>query len=222
MEHIPAGPLKMSVRCVQELVTNRMIVQTRSRLNAQTVTEHILPPVKNAQHWLLRKELSNSKQRLAAHSLQPGSKLGRLLQQNRLQVHMQVLANNRADLVNRNLALSDENARLKEVINTLRQDNASLQQRLDGYEQRLQTLEKSMLGGTHADVAVSVPNTNTTSVGSAHNIGVHNTTSVESTHNTTPVGDAHNTTPVGEAHKLRLEGPHGLTDRAWRHSWPTC
>ena len=105
--------------------------------------------------------------------------------------YAQVLANNRADLVNRNLTLSDENARLKDVINTLRQDNASLQQRLDGYEQRLQTLEKSMLGGTQADIAVSVPNTNTTSVGSAHNIGVHNTTSVGSTHNTTPVGDAH-------------------------------
>ena len=115
--------------------------------------------------------------------------------------YAQVLANNRADLVNRNLAFSDENARLKEVINTLRQDNASLQQRLDGYEQRLQTLEKSMLGGTHADIAVSVLNTNTTSVRSAHNIGVHSTTYVGSTHNTTPVGDAHNTTPVGEAHK---------------------
>ena len=58
-----------------------------------------------------------------------------------------------------------------------------------------------MLGGTHDDIGVSVPNTNTTSVGSAHNIGVHNTTSVGSTHNTNPVGDAHNTTPVGEAHK---------------------
>ena len=122
--------------------------------------------------------------------------------------YARVLANNRADLVNRNLALSDENARLKEVINTLRQDNASLQQRLDGYEQRLQTLEKSMLGGTHADVADGVPNTNTTSVGSPHNIGVHNTTSVGSSHNTTPVGDAHNTTPVGEAHKLPVLKAH--------------
>ena len=136
--------------------------------------------------------------------------------------YAQVLANNRADLVNWNLALSDENARLKEVINTLRQDNASLQQRLHGYEQRIQTLEKSMLDGTHADIAVSFPNTNTTSVGSAHNIGVHNITYVGSTHNTTPVGDAHNTTPVGEAHKPRLEGPHGLTDRACRHCWPKC
>ena len=121
--------------------------------------------------------------------------------------YAQVLANNRADLVNRNLALSDENARLKEVINTLRQDNASLQPSLDDYQQRLQTLEKSMLGGIHADIAVSVPNTSTTSVGSAHNIGAHNTTYVGSTHNTAPVGDAHNTTPVGETHKPRLEGP---------------
>ena len=87
-EHVSAGPLKMCVRCVQELVTNRMIVQTRSLLNAQTVTGHILPPAKNAQHSLLREELSKSKHRLAVHSLQPGSKMGRLLQQNRQQIHM--------------------------------------------------------------------------------------------------------------------------------------
>ena len=65
-----------------------------------------------------------------------------------------------------------------------------------------------MLGGTHADIAVSVPNTNTTSVGSAHNIGVHNTTYVGSTHNTTPVGDDHNTTPVGEALKPPVSKAH--------------
>ena len=40
--------------------------------------------------------------------------------------YAQVLANSQADLVNPNLALSDENTRLREVIITLRQDNASL------------------------------------------------------------------------------------------------
>ena len=45
-------------------------------------------------------------------------------------------------------------------------------------------------------------------MGSPHNIGVHNTTSVGSSHNTTPVGDAHNTTPVGEAHKLPVLKAH--------------
>ena len=56
--------------------------------------------------------------------------------------YAQALANSQADLVNHNLALSDENARLREVITTLRQDNAYLKQRLDGYEQRLKTLEQ--------------------------------------------------------------------------------
>ena len=46
--------------------------------------------------------------------------------------YAQALANSQADLVNRNLALSDENARLREVITTLRQDNAYLKQRLNG------------------------------------------------------------------------------------------
>ena len=89
----------------------------------------------------------------------------------------QILANSQADLVNRNLALSDENARLREVITTLRQDNAYLKQRLDGYEQRLKTLEQTIVGGAHPDTPL---------------VGVQNTT---------PVGSAHNTTPVGEAHK---------------------
>ena len=48
--------------------------------------------------------------------------------------YAQVLAKNRADLVNRNLALSDENARLREVITTLRQHNASLKQRLNKWQ----------------------------------------------------------------------------------------
>ena len=96
--------------------------------------------------------------------------------------YAQVLANSQADLVNRNLALSDENARLREVITTLRQDNASLKQRLDGYEQRLRILEQTMVGGAHPDTPVGVQNT--TPVGSAH---------------ITPVGEAHNP-PVSKAH----------------------
>ena len=74
--------------------------------------------------------------------------------------YAQILANSQADLVNRNLALSDENARLREVITTLHQDNASLKQRLDVYEQRLRTLEQTMVGGAHPDTPfVGVQNT---------------------------------------------------------------
>ena len=98
--------------------------------------------------------------------------------------YAQVLANSQADLLNRNLALSDENARLREVISTLRQDNACLKQRLDGYEQRLKTLEQTMVGGAHPDTPL---------------VGVQNTTPVGSTHNTTPVGEAHKP-PVSKAH----------------------
>ena len=98
--------------------------------------------------------------------------------------YAQVLANSQADLVNRNLALSDENARLREVITTLHQDNASLKQRLDGYEQRLRTLEQTMVGGAHPD------------------------TPFDGVQNTTPVGSAHNTTPVGEAHKPPVSKAH--------------
>ena len=99
--------------------------------------------------------------------------------------YAQVTANSQANLVNRNLALSDENARLKEVINTLRQDNASLQQRLLSCEYRLQTLEKALMGGAHPDTSVD---------------GVKNTTAVGSAHNSTPVEDAHNPSTVGDAH----------------------
>ena len=99
--------------------------------------------------------------------------------------YAQVTANSQANLVNRNLALSDENARLKEVINTLRQDNASLQQRLVSWEYRLQILEKALMGGAHPNSSVD---------------GVKNTTSVGSAHNSTPVGDAHNPSTVGDAH----------------------
>ena len=98
--------------------------------------------------------------------------------------YAQVLANSQADLVNHNLALSDESARLREVINTLRQDTASLKQRLNGYEQRLRTLEQTMVGGAHPDTSF---------------VGVQNTTSVGSSHNITPVGEAHKP-PVTKAH----------------------
>ena len=87
------------------------------------------------------------------------------------------------------------------AINTLRQDNASLQQRLESCEHRLQTLEKAMVDGAHRDTTVDgVQNTttedgvNNTSVGNAHN-----SISVGSAHNSTPVGDAHNPTSVGDA-----------------------
>ena len=102
--------------------------------------------------------------------------------------YAQVLANSQADLLNRNLALGDENARLREVISTLRQDNACLKQRLDGYEQRLKTLEQTMVGGAHPDTPL---------------VGVQNTTPVGNTHNTTPVGEAHN--PLSR----RPTWPHG-------------
>ena len=113
--------------------------------------------------------------------------------------YARVVAHSQADLINHNLALSEENARLREVIGTLRQDNASLQQRLDGYEQRLQTLEQSMVGGAHPDTPL---------------VGVPKNTSVGSAHNTTPVGDAHRP-PVSKVHMA-------FTDRFWRQSWSTC
>ena len=62
--------------CVQA-PTNRMIVRTKNLPNAQTATVHILPPAGNAKHSSLRKELSRSKWRVAAYSLQRESKQGR-------------------------------------------------------------------------------------------------------------------------------------------------
>ena len=56
--------------------------------------------------------------------------------------YAQVIDNSQVNLVNRNLALSNENARLKEVLNTLHQDNTSLQQWLVSCEHRLQTIEE--------------------------------------------------------------------------------
>ena len=81
-------------------------------------------------------------------------------------------------LINRNLTLSDGNARLREVITTLCQDNTSLRQRLDGYEQRLKTLtlEQSMVCGAHPDILL---------------VGIQNTISLGRAHKTAPVGNAH-------------------------------
>ena len=98
-----------------------------------------------------------------------------------------------ADLVNCNLAFGDENARLNKVIITLRQANASLQQRLDGYEQRLHALEQSKVGGAHPDTPL---------------VGVENTRPVGSNHNTTLVRDAHSPTPVGDAHTCPVGDTH--------------
>ena len=51
----------------------------------------------------------------------------------------------------RNSYFSEENARLREIISTLRKDNASMQQRLDDYEKRLSNLKKSRVVDTHPD-----------------------------------------------------------------------
>ena len=103
--------------------------------------------------------------------------------------YAQVTANSQAKLINHNLALSDENNRLKEVINTLHQDDSL--QRLGSCEYRLQTLEKALMGDAHPDTSVD---------------GVQNTISVGSAHNSTPVGDAHNPSPVGDAPTTCLNG----------------
>ena len=113
--------------------------------------------------------------------------------------YARTVAINQADLLNRNLTLSEENVRLREIISTLRKDNASLQQRLDGYEKRLSNLEKSRVVDAHPDTSTDGVQTNTPSpVGSIHN--PNNTISVGSAHNPAPVGDAHKPANVGDAH----------------------
>ena len=126
------------------------------------------------------------------------------------------VAINQAELINRNPPLSEENARLREVINKLSQDNASLQQRLDGFGKRLSNLEKSRVGHAHHGTPRDGAQTITpTPVGSTHSPstvgyisalppdttdGVHNTTSVGSAHNANPVGDTHSH-PVSKANR---------------------
>ena len=97
--------------------------------------------------------------------------------------YARVLANNQADLINRNLALSEENARLREVISTLRQDNTSLQQKLEDYEKRLSNLEKSRMADDHLNTSRD---------------GDQTTTTVGSTHSPIAVGEAHGP-PVSKA-----------------------
>ena len=83
---------------------------------------HILPPVENAfitekralkiqveSHCTLRAAREQAGQTASAEEA--------------VNSYAQVLANSQADLVNHNLALNDENARLWEVITTRRQDN---------------------------------------------------------------------------------------------------
>ena len=109
----------------------------------------------------------------------------------------QVRAHSQAALVIRNLALSDENTRLKEVIIALRQTNAFLQQRLEGYEHRLHALEQSMVCGAHPDTPL---------------IGVQNTTHVGRAHNTIPLWEMPTTQPLWKM------STHALSHwPMWRH-----
>ena len=113
----------------------------------------IMPPVDNAQHLSLKKIALQIQ--AETHCILPVAReqTGQTVTtEPAANSFAQILARSQADLVNRNPALSDENARLKEVIIKLRQANASLQQRLDGYEHRLHTLEQSIVGGTRHDL----------------------------------------------------------------------
>ena len=125
------------------------------------------------------------------------------------------VAINQAELINHNLTLSEDNARLRDVINQLRLDNMSLQQRLENYGKRLSNLEKSSLDSAHQTITPS-------SLGSTHSPsteghssalppdttgGVHNTTSVGGAHTPTPVGDAHSH-PVSKANKASQTETH--------------
>ena len=180
-EHTPARPLKLA--------------QTKSLHHAQTAMVRILLPVKNAQHSLPKKELEIQCTISAARE-QAGNDAST---EEAANTYARVVANSQADLINRNLALSEENARLREVIGTLRQDKASLQQRLDGYEQRLQTLEQSMVGGAHPDTPL---------------VGV------QKKHICGKCLQHHR---CGRCPQTScLKGQHGLTDRLRRHSWSTC
>ena len=121
--------------------------------------------------------------------------------------YARTVAMNQADLINRNLTLSEENARLREVINKLRQDNASLQQRSDGFGKRLSNLEKSRMDdahqGTSRDGAQTIA---PTPVGSTHKPSTadHNSAlppdTTDGVHNTPSVGSAHKANPVGDTH----------------------
>ena len=103
--------------------------------------------------------------------------------------------------------LGEENARLREVINKLRQGNASPQQRLDGFGKRLSNLEKSRVDDAHQGTSIDLAQTITpTPVGSTHSPSTasHNSAVPPDTtgivHNTTSVGSAHDANPVGNTH----------------------
>ena len=142
----------MFAHCAQAQDTSKKLAQTKSLQHAQTAKGGILLPVKNAQHSLPKKRAlgiqAESHCTISVAREQAGHDAST---EEAAKSYARVVAHSQADLINRNLTLSEENARLREVIGTLRQDNASLQQRLDSYEQRLQTLEQSMLGGVHPD-----------------------------------------------------------------------
>ena len=152
------------------------------------------------------------------------------------------VAINQAELINRNLALSEENARLRDIINQLHQDNVSLQQRLESYGIWLSNLEKSSLDGAHLDTPKDgVQTTTSSSVRSTHSPsaaghssalpppdttgGVHNTTFVGSAHTTTPVGDAHSL-PVSKANRAfqteTQRGPNSLAKKPQTQGKKSC
>ena len=132
--------------------------------------------------------------------------------------YAQVTANSQANLVNRNLALSDENARLKEVINTLRQDNASLQQRLVSCEYRLQTFREGLDGWCP-------PRHLYRRCQKHHFCGKcpQPKHCGRCPHTPCLCGKCPQNHPCGRCPQTSCpKGPHGLTDRFWRHSWSTC
>ena len=116
--------------------------------------------------------------------------------------YTRTVAMNQADLINRNLTLSEENARLRVVISKLSQDNASLQQRLDGFGKRLSNLEKSSVDDVHQGTSRDGARTIApTPVGSTHKPSTadHNSALPPGVH-TTSVGSAHKANPVGDTH----------------------
>ena len=121
------------------------------------------------------------------------------------------MAINQAELINRNLALSEENARLRDIINQLRNleksslDDAHLHTPRDG----VQTTTSSSVGSTHSPSAAGHSSPNTTG-------GVNNTTSVGGGHTATPVGDAYSH-PVSKANRTSQteteRGPKSLAKK---------
>ena len=86
-------------------------------------------------------------------------------------------------------------------------NNASLQQRLDGFGKRLSNLEKPRVDDAHQGISRDGAQTITsTPVGSIHNPSTAGQNSAlppdttDSVQNTTSVGSAHNANPVGDTH----------------------